>query len=67
MQKCKVTEEMLEVKEKSQGSRRNMRNKFDVLDVNALVSMANKATIENAYLRSQQVRPTAEEVDLSAC
>ena len=67
LQKCKVTEEMLEVEEKSQGTRRNIGNDFGILDVEALVSMANKATIENAYLRNQQVRPTAEDGDLSAC
>ena len=58
---------MLEVEERSQGTRRNIGNEFGILDVEALGSMANKATIENAYLRIQQVRPTAEDVNLSAC
>ena len=67
LQRCKVTEEMLEVEERSQGARRNIGNDFGILDVEALVSMANKATIKNAYLRNQRLGPAAEDVDPAAC
>ena len=58
---------MLEVEEKAQEAKRNLGADFELLDVNALVSMANRATVENAYLRSQQMRPTVEGADLSTC
>ena len=67
LKKCKVTEEMLEVDEKAQEAKRNLGADFELLDVNALVSMANRATVENAYLRSQQMRPTVEGANLSTC
>ena len=67
LQRCKVTEEMLEVEERSQGARRNIGNDFGILDVEAMVSMANKAAIKNAYLRNQRPGPASEDVDLSAC
>ena len=53
LQRCKVTEEMLEVEERSQGARRNTGNDLGLLDIEAVDSMANKAAIENAYLRNR--------------
>ena len=58
---------MLEEEEKAPEARRNLGANFELLDINALVSLANKATLENAYLRTQQKRPTVEGADLSTC
>ena len=54
LRKCRVTEEMLEDEEKAPVPRQNLGADFELLDINALVSLANKATVENAYLRTQQ-------------
>ena len=67
LRKCRVTEEMLEEEEKTPKPRQNQGAYFELLDINALVSLANKATVENAYLRTQQNRASVEETDLAAC
>ena len=67
LQRCKVTEELLEVEERPQGARRNTGNDLGLLDIEAVVSMANKAAIENAYLRNMSAGPATEDADLAAC
>ena len=67
LQRCKVTEELLEVDERPQGTRRNTGNELGLLDIEAVVSMANKAAIENAYLRNMSAGPATEDADLAAC
>ena len=67
LQRCKVTEEMLEVDERPRGARRNTGNDLGLLDIEAVVSMANKAAIENAYLRNMSATPATEDADPAAC
>ena len=67
LQRCKVTEEMLEVDERPRGARRNTGNDMGLLDIEAVVSMANKAAIENAYLRNMSATPATEDADPAAC
>ena len=67
LRKCKVTQEMLEEEEKAQEARRNLGADIKLLNINAFVRLVNKATVENAYLRTQQKRPTVEGADLSTC
>ena len=67
LQRCHVTEEMLEVDEGPRGARRNTGNDLGLLDIEAVVSMANKTAIENAYLRNMSATPATEEADPTAC
>ena len=67
LQKCRVTEEMLETKEKAKGTRMTMGSNMDLLEMEAVVNMANKTAIENAYLRNMRATPNIEESNPSAC
>ena len=67
LQRCRVTEEMLETEERPRGARKTTGSDLDLLDIEAVVSMANKTVIENAYLRNMRATPTTEDSNLSAC
>ena len=67
LQKCRVTEEMLESEEKPKATRMTAGSNVDLRDLEAVVNMANKSAIENAYLRNMRQTPTLEEENPSAC
>ena len=67
LQRCRVTEEMLETVERPRRARRTTDSDMDLLEMEAVVSMANKTAIENAYLRNMRATPVTEESNPSAC
>ena len=67
LQKCRVTEEMLETEERPKGARMTTGSNLDLLEMEAVVNMANKSAIENAYLRNMRATPNREESNPSAC
>ena len=68
LHKCRITEEMLkEEGEQMPGPRSSQATEYELLDINTLISLTNKTTIENAYLRTRQNQATVEGDDLAAC
>ena len=66
--KCRVTEQMLESEDKPTTVRMNTGSTVEIRDLEAVVNMANKSAIENAYLRNARQTPTLEEENpQSAC
>ena len=67
IRRCRVTEEMLDTEENTRAPRMNASSNVDLMEMEAVINMANKTLIENAYLRNSGAAPTREESNPSAC
>ena len=65
IRRCRVTEEMLSP-ETTETPARMTASRSDLGDMDAMVALANKAMLENAYLRNSTT-PMREDSTLSAC
>ena len=59
--KCKVTEQMLEDEDKPRSVRLNTGSAVEIRDLETVIDMAHKSAIENAILRNARMAPTLEE------
>ena len=66
LQKCRVTEEMLST-ETPAAAQRMSTSHSDLMEMDAMVNLANRTMLENAYLRNSTANPTGEGASLSAC
>ena len=64
--KCQVTEEMLEDVERPRNARLNNGSAVEIRDLETVIDMAHKNAIENAILRNARMAPTLEEENSSA-
>ena len=64
--KCKVTEQMLEDEDKPRSVRLNTGSAVEIRDLETVIDMAHKSAIENAILRNARQVPTLEEENLQA-
>ena len=66
IRRCRVTEDMLS-SETPTTAQRMTASRDDLVEMDAMVSLANKTMLENAYLRNSGATPMREESSLSAC
>ena len=64
--RCRVTEDMLST-EVTTAAPRMTTSTSDLMEMEAMVNLANKTMLENAYLRNSGATPMREESNLSAC
>ena len=67
IRKCRVTEDMLSTGESTTAPRMTTSSNVDLMEMEAVINMANKTMLENAYLRNSGATPTREESNPSAC
>ena len=67
IKRCRVTEELLDTEDRARTPRMTAGSNLDLMEMEAVVNMANKSAIENAYLRNMRAAPTREDSNPSAC
>ena len=67
IRRCWVTEEMLDTEDRARTLRMTASSNVDLMEMEAVINMANKTMLENAYLRNSGATPTREETNPSAC
>ena len=67
IRRCRVTEDMLSTGESTTAPRMTTSSNVDLMEMEAVINMANKTMLENAYLRNSGATPTREESNPSAC
>ena len=67
IRRCRVTEEMLDTEDRPRTPGMTASSNVDLMEMEAVVNMANKTAIENAYLRNMRAAPTREDSNPSAC
>ena len=66
IRRCRVTEDMLST-ETPAAAPRMTTSHGDLMEMDAMVNLANKTMLENAYLRNSGATPMREGSSLSAC
>ena len=67
IRRCRVTEDMLSPGESTTTPRMTTGSNVDLMEMEAVINMANKTMLENAYLRNSGATPMREGSSLSAC
>ena len=67
IRRCRVTEELLDTEDRARAPRMTASSNVDLMEMEAVINMANKTLIENAYLRNSGAAPAREESNPSAC
>ena len=62
-----MTEDMLDTDDRDRAPRMTPGSNMDLIEMEAIINMANKTAIENAYLRNSGASPAGEEHNPSAC
>ena len=62
-----MTEDMLSTGESTTAPRMTTGSNVDLMEMEAVINMANKTMLENAYLRNSGATTTREESNPSAC